>query len=78
MKDTMTDTPTEKRDSDGPGGKFLLLYQFCSDLLKMFPGTATVEPDFSVLGWEKNACTYVSHISLQGTMYHKQLNQLII
>jgi hypothetical protein len=37
----------------GAGERLLVLRQFCGDLASTFPNTATVESDFSVVGWKK-------------------------
>ncbi|KAH6580185.1 hypothetical protein BASA60_002952 [Batrachochytrium salamandrivorans] len=35
------------------GDRFPALCQFCGDLASAFPNTATVESDFSIIGWER-------------------------
>ena len=53
-----------------PSGLFKL---FGDGLASVFPGTRTVESDFSVLGWEKNvhrAC--LSDLALDGILHSKQ------
>ena len=58
--------------------QFCHLQQFCGGLATTFPLTATVESDFSVLGWEKNSCrTSLTDFSLEGVLYCKQYKQLL-
>ena len=42
-----------------------------------FPGTSTVESDFSVIGWEKDEYqTLFSDLSLEGILYLKQKQEI--
>lgn len=60
-----------------PGSWYILLHQFCGDFASTFPNTATVESDFSVIGWEKNEYrTSLTDFSLEGILYCKQLKPL--
>jgi hypothetical protein len=34
--------------------RFMMLQKSCGGLTSAFPNTATVESDFSIIGWEKN------------------------
>ena len=36
------------------GTQFQKLKRLCGGFASVFPGTSTVESDFSVIGWEKN------------------------
>ena len=57
--------------------RFPLLCQFVGGLASVFPGTSTVEADFSVIGWEKNEYrTTLTNFSLEGILYCKQYDQL--
>ena len=59
------------------GGRFKYLRTFCGELASAFPNTATVESDFSVLGWEKDVYrTSLTDFSLEGILYCKQLSEL--
>ena len=45
--------------------RFLNLRQFCGGLASMFPNTTSIESDFSMVKWEKDAhCTDLSSLSL--------------
>ena len=49
--------------------KFDILRDFCGRIATIFPNTATVESDFSVLGWEKNEYRQsLTDLSLEGIM----------
>ena len=49
------------------------LVQFCGGLASVFPGTSTVESDFSVIGWEKDEYRFsLTDISLEGILHAKQ------
>ena len=50
-------------------GNFDRLRDFCGGLASIFPNTASVESDFSILGWEMNSHrTSLMDISLEGIM----------
>ena len=52
---------------------FKQLENFCGGLATVFPGTANVESNFSILKWEKdNGRTALTHFSLEGIMHAKQ------
>jgi hypothetical protein len=36
--------------------QYPLLIAFCGGIASTFPGTSTVESDFSIIGWEKDDC----------------------
>jgi hypothetical protein len=55
------------------GSRFPNLMEFCGVLATIFPGTSTVESDFSVLQWEKdNFRKSLSDFGLEGVMQSKQ------
>ena len=57
--------------------RFPLLCQFMGGLASVFPGTSTVEADFSVIGWEKNDYrTSLTNFSLEGILHCKQYDDL--
>lgn len=54
--------------------RFRLLFNFCGALATVFPGTSTVESDFSTLQWEKNLHrTMLTDLSLEGILHCKQV-----
>ena len=54
-----------------------LLCQFVGGLASVFPGTSTVEADFSVIGWEKDEYrTALTNFSLEGILHCKQYEHL--
>lgn len=54
-------------------GKFLALRDFCGGIATVFANTASVESDFSILGWEKDEYrTSLTDLSLEGIMQAKQ------
>ena len=58
-------------------GRFKKLIKFCGGLTTVFPGTATVEADFSILRWERDDYrTGLSYLSLEGTLQAKQISAL--
>lgn len=57
--------------------EYPLLVTFAGGLATTFPGTSTVESDFSVLGWEKDEYrTMLSDLSLEGILQAKQATEL--
>ena len=57
--------------------RFLTLRQFCGGLVSMFPNTTSLESNFSIVKWEKDAHrTCLSSLSLAGVMYFKQFDFL--
>ncbi len=57
--------------------RFPNLCNFCGGLASIFPNTATVESDFSVLGWEKDEYrTSLTDFSLEGIIHSKQFKEL--
>ena len=56
---------------------FLILRQFCGGLASAFPNTTTIESDFSMVKWKKDAqCTSLTSLSLVGVMHSKQFDVL--
>ncbi|KAI8895523.1 hypothetical protein BC833DRAFT_567403 [Globomyces pollinis-pini] len=61
----------------GSGDRFPALCQFCGDLASAFPNTATVESDFSIIGWEKDDYRKsLTDFSLEGILHTKQFMAL--
>ena len=59
------------------GTKFPKLKRLCGGFASVFPGTSTVESDFSVIGWEKNEYrTVLTDFSLEGILQCKQYEAL--
>lgn len=57
--------------------KFDILRDFCGGLASVFPNTASVESDFSILGWEKNEYRKsLTDLSLEGIIHCKQYELL--
>jgi len=55
--------------------RFNVLMDFCGGIATTFPNTATVESDFSVLGWEKDEYRKsLTDLSLEGIMQCKQFD----
>ena len=62
---------------EGIAKSFPALFDFVGGLATVFPDTASVESDFSVLGWEKD--TYRSALtdfSLEGLLHARQFHKL--
>jgi hypothetical protein len=54
-------------------GKFSVLRDFCGGIATVFANTASVESDFSILGWEKDEYRLsLTDLSLEGIMQSKQ------
>jgi hypothetical protein len=57
--------------------RYPLLFDFFGTLATVFPGTATVESDFSILKWTKNNnSTRLSDFSLEGKLHARQWKDL--
>jgi hypothetical protein len=57
--------------------RFLWLQRFCRGLASAFPNTATVESDFSIIGWEKSDDWHdLTDFSLEGILHAKQYHDL--
>lgn len=66
-----------QRVNSGDTQRFPVLQQFCGDLATVFPNTATVESDCSVIGWEKSEDRVaLSDLSLEGILHCKQINEV--
>jgi hypothetical protein len=58
-------------------GRFEILRDFCGGIATVFPNTASVESDFSILGWEKDRYRLsITDLSLEGVMHCKQYDIL--
>lgn len=58
-------------------GRFENLKEFCGGLATVFPGTATVESDFSIVNYEKNQYrTTLTDLSLEGILHSKQYKMI--
>jgi hypothetical protein len=54
-------------------GRFEILRDFCGGIAMVFANTASVESDFSILGWEKDKFRLsMTDLSLEGVMHCKQ------
>ena len=59
--------------------RFDTLKTFCGGLATAFPGTSTVESDFSIVKWEKDACRIsLTDFSLEGILHAKQFSSLSV
>lgn len=57
--------------------RFKHLKLFCGGLATAFPGTSTVESDFSVVKWEKDDCRIaLTDFSLEGILHAKQFTKI--
>jgi hypothetical protein len=57
--------------------RFPKLRQFCGSITTVFPGTSTVESDFSILNWEYDEFrSSLTEFSLEGIMPCKQFKRL--
>jgi hypothetical protein len=57
--------------------RYPLLCSFIGALASVFPGTSTVESDFSLIGWEKDEYrTSLTNFSLEGILHCKQFDHL--
>ena len=51
--------------------------EFCGGLATVYPGTATVESDFSIVNYEKNDYrTALTNLSLEGLLHSKQYKMI--
>jgi hypothetical protein len=58
-------------------GRFEELVDFSGGLATIIPGTATVESDFSVIGWEKDIYrNALTAFSLEGLLHARQFDRL--
>jgi hypothetical protein len=57
--------------------RFCSLREFCGGLAIAFPGTSTVESDFSIVKWEKDVGrASLTDFSLEGILHAKQFKQM--
>mmetsp|Transcript_15871 Transcript_15871/g.25912 ORF Transcript_15871/g.25912 Transcript_15871/m.25912 type:complete len:106 (-) Transcript_15871:379-696(-) len=57
--------------------KYPLLCAFFGGIASVFPGTSTVESDFSIIGWEKgDSPASLTNFSLEGILQCKQFDVL--
>jgi hypothetical protein len=57
--------------------RFDRLKEFCGGLATAFPGTPSVESDFSIVYWEKGDCRIsLTDISLEGIFHSKQFDKI--
>ncbi|CAK9209291.1 unnamed protein product [Sphagnum troendelagicum] len=57
--------------------RFCSLREFCGGLATAFPGTSTVESDFSIVKWEKDVGrASLTNFSLEGILHAKQFKQM--
>lgn len=57
--------------------EYPMLVAFAGGMATTFPGTSTVESDFSVIGWEKDEYrTMLSNLSLEGILHSKQKQEI--
>lgn len=57
--------------------RFRFLQEFCGGLATAFPGTSTVESDFSIVKWEKDAGRVsLTDFSLEGILHAKQFRRI--
>jgi hypothetical protein len=60
------------------GEKFTLLRDFAGGLATVFPSTAAVESDFSLIKWEKNELrSALTEFSLEGILHCKQYKAVL-
>ena len=58
-------------------GRFPLLNDFVGGLATVFPGTSSVESDFSILKWSKDEFSMaLTDFSLEGVLHAKQFSRL--
>lgn len=57
--------------------RFENLKKFCGGLATAFPGTSTVESDFSIVKWEKDDCRVgLTDFSLEGILHARQFEKM--
>ncbi|KAI9911995.1 hypothetical protein PsorP6_009574 [Peronosclerospora sorghi] len=60
------------------GGRFSVLQEFCGGLASVFPGTTSVESDFSIVKYVKNDFwSSLTDFSLEGTLHANQFRHLL-
>lgn len=59
------------------GNRFPTLQKFRGDLAVVFPNTATVESEFSIIGWEKDDKRMnLTNFSLEDMLHCKQFDEI--
>jgi hypothetical protein len=77
MLEKQSDLVTFREGWEPFGQHFPKLRQFCAGIATVFPGTSTVESDFSVLNWEYDDFrSSLTDFSLEGVMQWKQFKKL--
>jgi hypothetical protein len=77
MLEKQSDLVTFREGWEPFGQHFPKLCQFCAGIATVFPGTSTVESDFSVLNWEYDDFrSSLTDFSLEGVMPCKQFKNL--
>lgn len=80
FKQLVDNTDEAKTFDEAWGGfhkEFPMLVQFSGGMASIFPGTSTVESDFSIIGWEKDEYrTQLSNLSLEGILHAKQFDEM--
>ena len=75
--DTCSGTTSFEKGWGLLGNRLPALMEFCGGIATVFPGTSTVESDFSVLRWEKNSFRKsLSDFGLEGVLQSKQYERL--
>jgi hypothetical protein len=76
LKESINALSSQSAFKDGSsllGRRFANLFEFCGGIATLCPGTSTVESDFSVLRWEKDAFRKsLSDFGLEGVLQAKQ------
>jgi len=76
LKDDIDSLSSSSSFKDGwslLGARFLNLMEYCGVIATLFPGTSTVEFDFSIMRWEKDLFRkHLSNFGLEGVMQAKQ------
>lgn len=77
LKKSIMDSKHSMSFSDGwkciGSGRFTKLKEFCGGLATVFPGTSTVESDFSIVNFEKKEYrSALTDLSLEGLLHSKQ------
>ena len=58
-------------------GRFDILRDFCEGIVTVYANTTSVESDFSILDWEKDASRLsITDLSLEGIMQYKKYQLL--
>ena len=74
IEDSNDATSFEKGWESVGNARFPALQKFCGGLASVFPGTASVESDFSLVNYEKDQYrSKLSDFSLEGILHAKQM-----